>query len=1047
MLPELPTLTREASLLRDAINEAYLAEEPATVQSLLQQLPHSEPEGRLIARHSRELIEAIRGEPLHGLDALLQEYNLSNQEGVALMCLAEALLRIPDRDTAEELIKDKLATARWETHLGHGRSLFVNASTWGLMLTGRWVRLDPDIVDDVGSFVSRLVARSGEPAIRMAITAATRILARQFVMGHDMEQAWQRSRSGEYADELFSFDMLGEAALTADDAEHYFQAYRQAIDYIGRHGTDPSNDVFARPGISVKLSALHPRFEFAQRSRVMKELVPRVRELTLRAQDQGLALTIDAEEASRWMLTLDVFEQIYARTPTLQYEGFGIVVQSYQKRATASLHYLLDLARHHGRRIPLRLVKGAYWDSEIKLAQEQGLAEYPVFTRKVYTDVSYLACARLLLENTASVYPQFATHNAHTLAAVHHWAGGRRDYEFQRLHGMGLNLYRCAQQRLGELRCRVYAPVGEHAQLLPYLVRRLLENGANTSFVNRITDAHVEVDDLIADPIARAKQLNGRPHSAIPRPAEMYRPERDNASGINLQDERSLSSLAEAMAGYADHHYRLAGSPSQGKDWHAVVNPANHEDEVGEVAQIGADELDALIDTVQTGFAQWSHTPATRRAEHLEHLGALLEKHRAELMSLIIREGGRGIADALAEVREAVDFCRYYAWRTREGFAEALPLPGPAGERNALHWHGRGVFACISPWNFPVAIFTGQVTAALAAGNTVVAKPAGATPLVALRIIELMREAGIPDTAVQAAIGPGKELGEVLCADPRIAGIAFTGSIDTAQYLHRRLAQRDGPLVPLIAETGGQNAMIVDSSALTEQVVSDVIRSAFNSAGQRCSALRVLYLQEDIAEAVLAMLSGAIAELHVGDPAKLHTDVGPVIDAAAQTKLQGHIDAMKQQGRLIHKTGLSAECDKGSFVAPHVFEIDDIRQLPGEVFGPILHVIRYPAGRLDEVIDAINATGYGLTLGIHSRLERTAEHIRRRARVGNIYVNRNMIGSVVGVQPFGGEGLSGTGPKAGGPHYLHRFATERTVSDNIAAVGGNPALLSLDDKD
>ncbi len=1036
--------------LRAAIRDAHRLDETEADARILAAAEIPADSRDRIAATARRLVVAVRRERLGrgGLDAFLQEYALSSPEGVALMCIAEALLRIPDSETVDRLIRDKIASADWQRHLGHSGSLFVNASTWALMLTGRLLRSESPGGDaDLGSILRRFIARSGEPVWRQAVTAAMRILADQFIMGRTIEEALGRARGAERHGYRHSFDMLGEAARTMEDAERYHGAYRRAIAAIGKAASGRA--IEAAPGISVKLSALHPRYEMAQHGRVMRELLPSLLALARDARALGIGFTIDAEEADRLELSLDLIEALALAPDLAGWDGLGLALQAYQTRALAVVDWLGELASRARRRLMLRLVKGAYWDSEIKRAQERGVESYPVFTRKVATDVSYLACARRMLDAGAAFYPQFATHNAHTLAAILELAGGRVDWEFQRLHGMGEALY-------GEIvgpdkmdrPCRVYAPVGSHEDLLAYLVRRLLENGANTSFVNRIVDEREPIDDIVADPIAQLARLPAKPHPRIPLPRDLFQPERRNSQGLDLAEPRVLGvlrgELGEALrrpchAGPIVGGIELAGSGDP------VWDPSNRRRQVGTVANAPPQAVEEALARAVRAAPSWNHTPAEARAAALEHAADLYERDRAKLMALIIREGGRTIPAALSEVREAADFLRYYAARARADFAIPERLPGPTGERNELALHGRGVFACISPWNFPLSIFTGQIAAALAAGNAVIAKPAEQTPLVAAAAVRLLLSAGIPADALHLLPGPGESIGGALVADPRIAGIAFTGSTETARAIALALAQRSGPIVPLIAETGGQNAMIVDSSALAEQVIADVVMSAFDSAGQRCSALRLLYLQEDIADQILAMLGGAMAELQIGDPALLATDIGPVIDNEARQALERHAARMAREGRLIHKCRLPPGTGHGSFFAPRAFEIDSAGRLEREVFGPILHVIRWPADRLDAVLDEIAATGYALTLGIHSRIDDTARHILDRLGIGNSYVNRNMIGAVVGAQPFGGERLSGTGPKAGGPRYLHRFATERTVSVDTTAAGGNATLLSLDD--
>jgi RHH-type transcriptional regulator, proline utilization regulon repressor / proline dehydrogenase / delta 1-pyrroline-5-carboxylate dehydrogenase len=1041
------TPTSPAEPLRAAIRSAYLADETACVERLLAQAQFDAGARERIEAQASDLVARVRAkrDAVGGLDTFLQEYNLGTQEGVVLLCLAEALLRIPDSATANRLIEDKLASAQWTQHLGHSDSLLVNASTWGLMLSGRLVQLETHSVRDLPSFFARLAARIGEPAVRLALKQAMAILARQFVMGQRIEQAIERAGSRTERRYRHSFDMLGEAALTADDAERYFESYRHAIAMVGA-SAGTARDIFEAPGVSVKLSALHPRFELARGDHLVRELFPRVQTLAELARAAGIGLTLDAEEAERLEPTLDVFEAVY-QTVT-GYEGFGIAVQAYQKRAGAVIEWLIAQARSRKRRIPLRLVKGAYWDSEIKRAQEQGLKNYPVFTRKLATDVSYLACARRMLASRDVLYPQFASHNAHTVTAILELAGRARDFEFQRLHGMGEALYgEIVGPEKSGVACRVYAPVGSHEDLLPYLVRRLLENGANTSFLHHVFDEQKPIAQLVADPIDKLRRCKTKPHPRIPLPADIY-PQRRNARGLNLHDVEELLPLKREMERALARDWMatpLVGGRAVDGEARDVLDPADRRRRVGGAIDGDAVHVDEALALASAAQPAWDRLPAHRRAEALERAADLIERDRAAFLALLVREGGKCLPDANAEVREAVDYCRYYAQCARADFGITV-LPGPTGEHNELQLHGRGVFACVSPWNFPLAIFTGQVAAALAAGNAVIAKPANQTPLVAHAAVKLLHDAGIPPDVLHFVPGPSRKIGPRLLGDPHLTGIVMTGSTETAQTINRQLAAREGALPVLIAETGGLNAMIADSSALPEQIVQDTLRSAFNSAGQRCSALRVLFVQEDIAPRVLALIEGAMAELSIGDPALLSTDVGPLIDEPSKSALEEHIVALTRQGKLLHRAALPTGTEHGSYFAPAVFEIPRFDVLKREVFGPILHVVRYAADALDEVIDAINRSGYGLTLGIHSRIEATAHYIQSHARVGNTYVNRNQIGAVVGVQPFGGEGLSGTGPKAGGPHYLQRFALERTLTINTAAVGGNASLLSMDDE-
>ncbi len=1052
-------ITSDSNPLRIAIDEAWLADETSCVNALLQQVKLSDDAQQRIDALARKLVIAVRekSQAQGSIDAFMQEYDLSSQEGVVLMCLAEALLRIPDDETADRLIQDKLGTADWGSHLWRSSSMFVNASTWGLMLTGRIVGLDDETLRDGQTFLQRLVSKSGEPVIRMAIRQAMRIMGQQFVMGETIDAAIKRSQEAGNGDYRYSFDMLGEAALTRSDAAGYFNAYQNAITRIAA-AVDRSVPLYARPGISVKLSALHPRYDIFQRSQVLAELTPQLLMLAQQARDAGITLTVDAEEAERLALSLDIFEAVY-RAPELDgWDGFGLALQAYQKRAPLVIDWLQALAVDVGRTVPIRLVKGAYWDSEIKRAQERGLEGYPVYTRKIATDVAYLACACKLLAASDCFYSQFASHNAHTVAAIVELAGDK-PFEFQRLHGMGEALYSEVIQRKEEgglgLACRVYAPVGNYQALLPYLVRRLLENGANTSFVNRITDRHAAIEEIVSDPVIELDAVEEKPHPHIPLPPQLFGSERLNSQGINLHSALSLKILGKQLAEFIGNHsatrWRVApiinGVMATGdRDMLAVNDPADARRVVGHVSNATEVMVAEVLASATEASVLWSTTAAEKRADTLEKAAELFEKHCAELIALCIREAGKGIVDALAEVREAVDFCRYYAAMARKAFAVPQRLHGPTGELNEMTLHGRGLFGCISPWNFPLAIFVGQVCAALAAGNSVIAKPAAQTPLIAARAVQLLHQAGVPGEVLHLLIGSGRTIGMQLVNDARIDGVAFTGSTETAQMINRALAARSGAIVPLIAETGGQNCMIVDSSALAEQVVSDVMQSAFNSAGQRCSALRVLFLQDDVADDIIEKLKGAMAELVVGDPLSLATDVGPVIDQASFETLQTHARWMEVEGALLYATPLPSGLEHGFYFAPHLFEISRLDLLQREVFGPILHVIRFPVEGLNAVIDAINRTRYGLTLGVHSRIEATAHYIQQRVRVGNLYINRNMIGATVGVQPFGGEGLSGTGPKAGGPHYLHRFATERTLTVNTSAVGGNASLLSLDDE-
>ena len=1024
----------------------YLADETDVVNALLPRARLSAGEAQATENLARDLVQRVRAQRRRGgLDAFLQEYALSTEEGVVLMCLAEALLRVPDAETQNKLIKDKIGSANWNKHLGQSSSLFVNASTFALMLTGHVVKLDSGAADWSAVF-GRLVQRSGEPVIRQAMLTSMRIMGGQFVLGRTIAEAFDRGAEVARRGFRFSFDMLGEAAMTHADAERYTQAYADAIAAIAQHESGRGGDVFTRNSISVKLSAIHPRLEQVKWDRVRNEILPRLVPLCRAAREAGIGFTIDAEEADRLELQLDIFEVLCGSSELKGWDGLGLAVQAYQKRAPAVIDWLAAVAREHKRRLPVRLVKGAYWDSEIKRAQELGIEGYPVFTRKASTDVSYLACARALLADREAFFPMFATHNAHTLAAVKTLAGNREDYEFQRLHGMGEELYDEAVggDKLG-VQCRIYAPVGAHEDLLAYLVRRLLENGANTSFVNRLADDEAPIAAIIADPVTQVDAMNPKPHPRIPLPVNLFG-DRANSRGVLLSDpaqaEPLMRAIEAAVAPGLDARPIVGGVVQEGKA-RTALDPALRSRKIGTAADASVALAERATEQAARAQGEWDALGGEKRAEILSRAADLFERDAALLIGLCVREAGKTIANGLADVREAVDFLRYYAGLARADFSGPKLLPGPTGERNELSLHGRGVFACISPWNFPVAIFTGQIAGALAAGNAVVAKPAEQTPLTAFAATRLLHEAGVPGDVLHFVPGDGPEIGGALVGDGNVAGVAFTGGTDTARRINLLLAERHGPIPPFIAETGGLNAMIADSTALPEQLVRDAVTSAFDSAGQRCSALRVLFLQSDIASKVLKLLAGAMAELKIGDPMKLDTDIGPVIDGEALAVLEGHAKKMSRNGRPIAEANLNGETKDGFFFAPCAFEIDAIAELEREVFGPILHVVRYEANKLDNVVDAINATGYGLTLGVHTRIQETADFIRARARVGNLYVNRNQIGAVVGVQPFGGEGLSGTGPKAGGPYYLHRFAVERTACTNTTAAGGNASLLSL----
>jgi RHH-type proline utilization regulon transcriptional repressor/proline dehydrogenase/delta 1-pyrroline-5-carboxylate dehydrogenase len=1017
-------------------------DEELATDFLAQAARDSAAESRVDARAKR-LVEAIRAKAhgLGGVEDFLHAYSLSTKEGLALMVLAEALLRVPDAATADRLIEDKLAAGRWLDSDIKSNAILVSASAWTLGVAARVIHPGetPETILDA------VVRRLGLPAMRAATRQAMRLIGSHFVLGQTIEEALARARG--HADFRYSFDMLGEGARTAADAEKYFQAYSNAIEAIGDHAGNAPLPV--RPGISVKLSALHPRYEAISCDRVLSEVVPRVVALARMAAARDLQFTVDAEEADRLELSLEIIAAVLADASLAgerDWEGFGLAVQAYQKRAPAVIDWVENTAKATGRRLTVRLVKGAYWDTEIKRAQERGLADYPVFTRKAMTDLCYMACVKRLLAARRHLFPQFATHNALTVASVIEDADGVDGFEFQRLHGMGEALYAALLAELPEATCRIYAPVGGHRDLLAYLVRRLLENGANSSFVSVAADASVPIEQILRRPqsrIAGARDARN-PHIRLPR--DLYEPERRNSAGVEFGERSSLDALlAEVRAGTAgaiEAASLIDGVAGAGLE-RPVLSPIDGRP-VGTVREADAASATAAMAAAASGFSAWSATPAGDRSAVLERAAERLEAHRGELLALLQTEGGKTLDDALAECREAVDYCRYYAAQARGQLADT-PMPGPTGESNVLRYRGRGVFVCISPWNFPLAIFLGQITAALVAGNAVVAKPAEQTPLIAARAVALLHEAGIPATALQLVLGDGK-IGASLVADPRVAGVAFTGSTEVGRAINQALAEKDGPIVLLIAETGGINAMVVDATALPEQVVDDVVASSFRSAGQRCSALRLLCVQEDVANRVLDMLIGAARELRLGDPREPSTHVGPVIDADAKSKLDNWIAAKEHAGRARFRWDRDRALPaRGTYVAPAIIELDRAGDLMEEVFGPVLHVVRWRADGLDSLLDGIAANGTALTLGIHSRIDLTVDRIAARLPNGNIYVNRNIIGAVVGTQPFGGARLSGTGPKAGGPNYLRRFAFEQVLTVNTAAAGGNASLLAQDE--
>lgn len=1020
------------------ISQHYLVDEQQIVEDLLACQPGLDAQ---ISQEAETLVNDIRqrDDGIHAVDKLLQQYSLGTEEGVILMCLAEALMRVPDAHTADALIRDKLSAADWDAHMGKSDSLLVNASTWGLLLTGKVVTL-PSSEKSAGRLLGKLINKTGEPVIRSAMAQAMKIMGKQFVLGRKIEEAISNGKPYRQRGYTYSFDMLGEAAFTDRDAEFYFQQYLTAIDLVAQNKQDWP-DTLPAPSISIKLSALHPRYEESHCEDMLPELSERVLTLIARAQEAQLAITIDAEEADRLELSLKLFEHVYRQCQG--WGQFGMVVQAYSKRALAVLAYLNGLASEQGDSIPVRLVKGAYWDSEIKHSQLLGLADYPVFTRKDNTDLSYLVCAKYLLTKASGIQPQFASHNAHTVCAIQAIAkqAGNSNYEFQRLHGMGDKLYDQVIARYNS-NVRIYAPVGAHKDLLPYLVRRLLENGANSSFVHRLEDANTPVAELVQSPVNRCQSRDKHRNPAIVTPDQMFN-DRVNSLGVNLNIASQRDAFLHSLQPWHSQQWHakpIVGGEEINHESQAIFAPYNQKNQVGSLAFTTTEDAERALAQCDDYWWHWQNKPASDKAIALRKLADLYEAHTPELVALCIHEAGKTLQDSIDEIREAVDFCRYYANEADKHFSEPTLLPGPTGESNEHYYQGRGTFVCISPWNFPLAIFTGQMVAALAAGNCVIVKPAEQTSLIAYRAVKLAYEAGIDRQALQFLPGPGASLGAALLPHPSVTGVAFTGSNATANAIQRQLTERGGAMATFIAETGGQNAMIVDSTALPEQVVQDALQSAFASAGQRCSALRVMCVQEDIADRIIELISGALERWQVGEPEHFSSDCGPVIDKGAQQKLNDYLDG--KQAQIIRQAKVPK--DNGYYVAPTLLEIQSLSELGAEQFGPILHLYRYKAGELDRLIGDINATGFGLTLGIHSRNERTAAYIEARVRVGNCYINRNQIGAVVGVQPFGGRGLSGTGPKAGGPNYILRFATERVRTINTAAVGGNASLLALE---
>ena len=1008
--------------MRNTIRKYYRADEDMVVKELLPLAELCSSVQIKVDTKAVELAKQVRctAQKSGNIQNLLNQYALSTDEGIVLMCLAEALLRVPDSTTADRLIRDKLLTGNWSSHIGSSESFFVNASSWGLLLSGEVVSFNKEDQEIHINNLKKSIGKLGEPVIRIAMRQAMGIMGTQFVLGRTIKEAGSRAKKKEVEGYRYSFDMLGEAARTMEDADIYFNAYKEAIKHIGE--SSRNQNVYDGAGISVKLSAIHPRYEFIKSDRLMEELVNRLKDLAVMAKERNLGFTIDAEEADRLDISLDIIEAIFTDPDLDDWQGFGMVVQAYQKRALHVLNWAIELSQKNNKKMMIRLVKGAYWDSEIKIAQVDGLSGYPVFTRKASTDINYQACASLLLNNRNTIFPQFATHNAYSVAYILERAGeDLTGFEFQRLHGMGEGLYDEIMTEQS-IPVRIYAPVGEHKSLLAYLVRRLLENGANSSFVNNIVDESISLKELVEDPVKKIQSWSQITNPNIPLPIDIYGSNRRNSAGIDLTDVDRIQELSKTiMAWEKDNIIDNLVTPQNSI---SSCNPTNNKEVLGFVRRTSIEQLENKLDAANQAYKDWSSISIKQRSDCLKLFGDKLEQHMDEFIALCTKEAGKIAIDGVAEVREAVDFCRYYADQGEKVFS------AHADWEKDGELESRGVVLCISPWNFPLAIFIGQITAALAAGNSVLAKPADSTCLIASRAVELMMECGFPENVVQLILTPGKVVGENLLPDERISAVMFTGSTGVGKWISQKLAERTGPRIPLIAETGGQNCLIVDSTALPEQVVDDVISSGFQSAGQRCSALRVLFLQDDIAEEIIQMIIGGMKELQVGDPANLRTDIGPVIDQKALSALKSHSEFMQNNGRLLYKCELSNECSNGTFFAPHLYEIENIGILKQEVFGPVIHVVRYKADELNQALADINSTGFGLTSGVHSRVQTTSEKVIKTINAGNIYINRNTIGAVVGVQPFGGQGLSGTGPKAGGPSYVYRLAQQKLIKHN-----------------
>lgn len=1030
--------------VRSALNQPYRMDESVCVNRLLEAIAFTPSLEASVSRLTEELVTVVRKQESEkgGIEGFMMQYDLSTEEGILLMRLAEALLRVPDKTTENLLIRDKLTSAEWNKYVGASESAFVNFVTWGLALSKKILKKE-DEEEQFTAVWRNLIRRSGEPVIRKAVHEVMKLMREHFVLGRTIEEAIKRSQSAIKEGFRYSYDMLGEVARTQEDADRYYNSYHDAISALGK--SHSAESIYESPGISVKLSALYPRYDFKKRELAVPFLVERVRELAIHAKAQKVSMTIDAEEADRLDISLDIFESFFTDKVFEGWQGLGLAIQAYQKRAFYLIDWLADLARQKKRRIPIRLVKGAYWDTEIKLTQMEGLSGYPVFTRKVNTDISYIACAQKMLSAKDAIYPQFATHNAYSIAAIlnlmdYHYKNC--EFEFQQLQGMGKVLHHYIVTKL-KLPCRIYAPIGDHRDLLPYLVRRLLENGANSSFVNRIANKNVPISQLIESPVKKIKSFEIIPNPKIPLPKNIFKT-RINSSGIDLSNFSELISLNKEIQHALEKEWSASPFLRSIKNGKPVFDPTDNRRQIGVIEWANKGDVEKAIQAGYLAFPSWNRKGIFARADILRKMADLLEKHKAELLAVVVREGGRTLQNAISEVREATDFCRYYAEQAQQHLGDEV-LTSYTGENNVLRMNGRGIILCISPWNFPVAIFTGQIAAVLVTGNPVIAKPSGQTPLTAAMVTRLFHEAGVPKAVLQLIPGSGKTVGQVLIENSKISGVVFTGSDVTARHIHKTLASRPGPIVPFVAETSGINAMIADSTALPEQLVNDVIVSAFDSAGQRCSALRILYIQDDIADSIIRMLKGAMTEIKVGDPMLLSTDVGPVINEKSKKALQKHQALMQKEAVLIYKVDLSHEMNYGTFIAPQAYELPNLGLITEEIFGPILHVIRYKREDLDKVIEEINNLGYGLTFGIQSRIDATVDYIQRRIHAGNIYVNRNMVGAVVGVQPFGGSWSSGTGPKAGGPHYLPRFCIESTLTVNTTAAGGNASLMMIED--